>query len=672
MEIHGEYLNANLPVFVVFDVEGGPTARAWGAVWARDRWLVPAYFPFGVDAARDLQTVHPRARWAPSAQELLRSLNETSQAWDQVEAARASGEDPLRFVHTPEGGLPADFFPPNFQPFAHQRYGMARVQMWYRSWFLWEMRTGKTRTMLDGLRLLDLEGKFGKALIIAPPVVLPSWVAETRRVTRGAWDAVIWDNTPETRERARTAKLVLASYARIRLEAVVELPHAQQGTVRIFAPEQSPLLGLGYDVIIADESHRLGNWDSEQTRAAIELSRPATRRYCLTGTAGDHPLKVYGQLRFLAPGLCPLTWDKFEAKHVVHSPRSKHVVTGFSALNEINAMVDSVAHRIKQKECLDLPPRTVIDAPFNLGPLQRARYNELVTELSASVDPVLAHIGVKRDGEVVPLDVPPAELFRLPHGAALVQKLRQLISGFILLGTDDSICNACPQMEQCVETGVKPYTRKCVVVQTKPPRKVLRDTENPKLDLFEGLISSILEEDPTNKIICWGEFTSELDDMEACARKLGAKPVRLDGSTTKNVAAISAAMQEDPTCRVLVGMATSGIGIDLSAANFTIFYSRSWDPLVNDQATERFGGPGQKRPTTVYHLTTSAETPALDRFIASTLQFKGRVAYTMLERVTCAACDRQQACALDGTFPFRENCRYAAAVARPVTKVKTL
>ena len=173
-------------------------------------------------------------------------------------------------------------------------------------------------------------------------------------------------------------------------------------------------------------------------------------------------------------------------------------------------------------------------------------------------------------------------------------------------------------------------------------------------------------------MIVWGSFDEELDDLMKVCERLGGAPVRLDGDTTKHIADIRERFQGDSTCRTLVGMVTAGIGIDLSAANYMLYYSLPWQPLVYSQAEDRNNGPGQKRPMTVYRLLTSAETPALDRFIAGVLKFKGRVAYTMLERVACASCERQATCALDGTVPFQENCKYAAAVARPVTKVHLL
>ena len=678
MRVTGELLNGTTPIFEVFASRDAPVQKAWGATWADDRWRLPAYFPFGLWSRHDIGKLLPQARWDSTAYAHVADLESKGRAWDSVEArwvGNPSG-DPL--APDPYGyfpGVPEDFFPPGFQPFRHQRYGIARVFFWPRSWFLWEMRTGKTRTMIDGMRLLAHHGKFTKALVLGPPVVLPGWVEETKQASRGAWKAVIWDGTEEAAHAAASAQIVLASYARARLEAQMTVPHPQLGSISVFAPEESRLLKLGYDVIVADESHNLGNWGSEQTRAVIELSNGASRRYCLTGTAADEPLKVYGQLYFLAPGLVPMSIERFDEKHVVRSDASRHIVTGYRALNEINAVVSSVSTALKRKECMDLPPRTTVDAYFDLGPRQRARYNEMVAEMRLTVAPVMGYLRAKSDPEGVQWELAEQDLptlLNLPHGATRVQKLLQLISGYVLLGVDDEICDACPRMEHCVEQQVRPYTKKCAVATAKPPRKVLRDVENPKLDLFSSLLEQILQESPHNKVICWGAFTESLNDMQTVLARLKVRGVRLDGSNTSRVQEIRQPFQTDPNCRVFVGMVSSGIGIDLSAANYMIYYDMVWDPRVYAQAEDRNMGPAQKKAMTVYRLLTSSATPALDRFVAGVLKFKNRVSFTMLEKVTCASCDRQAECALDGTVPFRENCKYAAAVSRPVTKVKLL
>lgn len=671
MEIRTTRLNNTTRVFTAVAPEASPLSRVFGAKFVQGTWVMPGYYPFGAWVLADLATVAPGARWDDEARALRAEVVGHHEAW-AAEEARFSRKRPTL------EDFPEDFFAPNFTPYAHQRYGISRIRHWARTFLLWDMGTGKTRTALDAMRVLEAEGSFKKALVLGPPVVLPGWRRETARVSRGAWRATYLDGTDENWEEAKGSRVVCVSYARARMLANMTVDHPQLGPVPIFAPERSRLFELGYDMIVADESHNLGNWKSEQTQAAVALSAVAARRVALTGTPGDTPEKLYGQLYFLSPALVPSSYEKFVDRYVVRSPYNAVIVTGYRNLNEMNSVVDSVASRMKKKDCIDLPPMVIVDLPFRLGIRQQARYNELVAEMKASLEPVFEYLQTVRDergndviDESVPIPDAPT-LFQLPHGAARVNKLLQLISGFMIEGVDNTICDACPRMEACVAEKVKPYTRKCVVVQTKPPRKVLRDVENPKRDVFKALLADILSEDPTNKVLCWGNFDEELNDMEGVCNELKVGSVRLDGSTTKDIEEIERKIQEDPSCRVQVGMTSAGIGINEPAANYSIFYSLPWAPLVYQQALERNNRPGQKRKMTVYRLLTAEGQGALDRLVAAVLRFKERVTFTMTEKVTCATCDRMERCALDGTTPFRDNCKYAAAVARPLAKVNLL
>jgi SNF2 family DNA or RNA helicase len=521
------------------------------------------------------------------------------------------------------------------------------------------MGAGKTRTVLDGLRFL---GDFKKLLVLGPPVVLDGWLRETRRVSGGAWKAVLWDGTPEAVEAARDAKVVVLSYARARIEANFDIPHPQLGTLQVFAPEKSRLLKLGYDVIVADESHNFGNPDSEQTKACLELSAGTARRYCLTGTPGDNPGKIYAQLHFLSPALLNMSWDKFKARYFIYSDTHQGVI-GYTRLNELNAIVASISTRVKKADCdLDLPPLTVVDITFGLGPRQVLRYNEVVEDMRVTFRETMAgHLPVAQSNG-----------FQLHNRAVAINKLLQIISGFVIEGTDTSICDACEHMEGCVENAIEPYTKKCQVVQKAPKMRVIRDMENPKLEVFKDLITQILESDPTNKVITWGIFKEELDAMQAVVHSLGVKSVRLDGKTTRRSGEVEDAINKDPSVRVLIGMMSAGVGLTLTTPNYMIYYSLPWLPLRYWQAMDRFNRPGQRRRMTVYRLLTSEGSDVVDRCVAGVLKFKDRVEATMVSRIACVQCNRMAACALDGTQPFRENCTYAAAVDRPITKVKTI
>jgi SNF2 family DNA or RNA helicase len=680
MIVEGALLRKSIPVFRIAVPEQSFLARAWGGVYDNGTWLFPAYFPFAKWAFEDLRKLAPQAVWDDAALGHLAAVRAADKAWEAAVTA---------WNHHEPVPLPVndDFFAPNFTPYSHQRLGIARLVYWWRSFLDWDMGTGKTRTVIDALRILRFQKNFRKALVLGPPVVLESWVREVARCSNGTWTAVIWDGTPEAEVAAQTADIVLVSYTRARMEreaaknAVRELaitpaqreryklaPLTQEDIARFTRLAAHPLYALDYDTIIADESHYLGNWTSGQTQAAIELSAKAVRRYCLSGTPGDDPRKLYGQLYFLSPALIPLSYHKFVERHVVYSRKNKHIVVGFRFLNELNERFRNVALRMKKADCLDLPPVTTVDLYYDLGVAQRARYNELVMEMAMSVTPELIYAEPARVTEEVTAQ---RQSVRLPHGATRVTKLLQVLSGFVIQGADYAICDACPRMEACVEAKIRPYTKKCEVVQSAPERCVLRDIENPKLDLYKEQLFLILNTDETNKVIVWANYLEELDDLETATKALGVDYVRVDGQTLSRQKRIDR-FQNDTKCRVYIGQIRTGIGVTLTAANYTIFYSLPWDPLQYRQAMDRNNRPGQRRAMTVYRLLTSDATWGLDRYVAQVLTFKENITLTLTDLVACAGCDQQMTCARNKILPFRKGCKYAANVSRPIANVEAI
>lgn len=622
---------------------------------ALNAWVFPAYYPFGLRVLRDLRVVYGVLILNADAQVHEQALQREGAAWTDPGVSSLPG-------------LPPDFFPENFQPYSYQREGIARIRHWPRCWFQWDMGTGKTRTVVDGLRVLRHDGNFRRALIVGPPVVMAGWRREVLRSSRNTWKVVFWDGSDEAVEEAKTADVVLATYTRCQLEAQFEVSDPLVGTDVIHAPERSRLLLLDYDTIVVDESHVLGNPESKPTTAVFELASRAIRRIALTGTPGETPGKVYAQLKFLASWLMPYTWSKFQEHFYVFAKRGpRKVLVGYQNLNEINAVVDSVVTRMKKDDCLDLPEQVIVDVTFDLGRDQRARYNELVATMRASITPDGQYLQPAEEriaGETDPL-------FKVPHGAARVNKLLQLVSGFMYDKADTGVCDECPRMQHCVDKDIQPYTKQCIPFPKAIKPKAIRDVENPKLDTFEELLTTILQEDPTNKVLCWGCFGPELDDMERVAKAQGVKVVRLDGKTSGKIGAIEAAIQEDPECRVLVGVISAAVGINLQQANYTIVYSLPWKPLQYDQALERNNRPGQKRKMTVYRLLSSMKSGVVvDRFVEASFRFKRSVGTTMSDVIACASCDQLDVCYEKQTVPFGQGCKYAASVTKPIAKVE--
>jgi len=299
-------------------------------------------------------------------------------------------------------------------------------------------------------------------------------------------------------------------------------------------------------------------------------------------------------------------------------------------------------------ECVDLPERRFEIVEFELSPAQRRDYNYVVNNWA--------------------IERPDAPDLDIQNGAIRVSKLLQLCSGFVYVPQDTGICDTCGKVGLCVGRRILPGTKGCDLKHLVDPadRETLRYTPNPKLKTLESLLDGIV---PSSKTLIWAAHTAELDDIEELLRKNKWKYVRVDGSTTGKIKEMEKVFQEDDTCRVYLGQISTGIAITLTAATYTIYYSRSWKPDDRDQSLGRNFRIGQTQKTVVYDIC-GAKTLEVQQLIA--LKNKDDVSKLLTEKINCTLCREYQRCVDDGTKPWADKCVLSTGAKRVVANVRTV
>lgn len=167
-----------------------------------------------------------------------------------------------------------------------------------------------------------------------------------------------------------------------------------------------------YDLIIADESHRLKNRNSIQSKILWKLGKLAKYRLALSGTPQGNSVEDYfAQFRFVDPDIFGENFKQFA--HAFLLPcgwmNKKWKINPLKS-ELFNSILHEYSYRITKEEALTLPPLTTHMVPFNLkGDAQKA-YGEMVEE----------HFLELNDTEI------DATL-----AITLVGKLQQICSGFI-------------------------------------------------------------------------------------------------------------------------------------------------------------------------------------------------------------------------------------------------
>lgn len=416
-----------------------------------------------------------------------------------------------------------------------------------------------------------------RAMIFCPPVVVRNWYREIPRFSEIDLSRVrtLEGSGKERLEtlKKRDAHIYICNWQSLLMKDLFE-------EMKKFAPE----------FIIWDESHMAKNPSAIRTKKAIELSDQANYKLILTGSPIlNSAMDLFAQFRIMDGGA---TFGKnpyvFRAKYFMdkNARMPKHIhfpnwVLKPNSLDAFNKIVHEKGMVARKEDCLSLPPlvRTRTEVP--LSKEQERVYKSMKDHFIAFMN----------DKAVV------ADL-------AIVKALRlqQIISGFVRTDEGD-------------EVNFK---------------------ENPRIAALEETLEPILE--AGEKCIIWAVFHQNYTAIADLLNKMKVKFVELHGKTSekdrqKNVDAFN----QDPDTRVLIGHPGSGgVGVNLIAASYSIYFSRSFSleyDLQSEARNYRGGSEIHSKITRIDLVTPETIDDLILEKLAAKQAISGRVLMEMVEEM---------------------------------------
>lgn len=294
---------------------------------------------------------------------------------------------------------------------------------------------------------------------------------------------------------------------------------------------------IAWDVMIADESHKIRHRASKQSKALALVSDSSIARMILTGTPiGDHEIDFWAQFRFLSPATFGKNWGPFEALYLTPTGYGGHDHKFRKVKREaFLRKVEPFVYRVP-KSVLGLPREVYAEIPVALEPKAHRLYDTLENDL---------YVKIGKSSITTELKI--TNLLRL----------QQLSGGFV-----------------------------------KDDDGHIHQVSSAKLDaLLDGIEAIDFDR---FKCVTFCRFTEEVDLI---ASNLESVEV-LDGRT-KNPDKVWMTFQDKKFPRQLVVQEeTGGIGIDLFAANYAFFYSVTYSWISYTQAIARLARKGQLNPMT--------------------------------------------------------------------------
>lgn len=394
-----------------------------------------------------------------------------------------------------------------------------------------EMGVGKTLVALIVLAALAAK----RVLICCPLRVVPVWELQIERHLGLPLIVVTLDDSAGSVAKKKSLaeeKLRLAETTGRPLVVIINYDSVWRSPFADWAEAQQ------WDLIIADESHRLKAPGGKASLAFKRLRPHARARLALTGTPMPHsPLDVYAQFRFLNQTIFGPSFAAFRQKYAVMGGFQRKQVTGFQCLDELEALMRTITYRVS-KDVLDLPPQTHVTYHCELSGEAQRIYRDLEDDFVAEV----------RDGRVT-----------ASNAMVKLLRLQQVAGGWVK--TDDG-----------------QYHR----------------VDSAKEKLLADTLEDIGSEEP---VVVFCRFHADLDAVHAAAKSAGFASLELSGRRDE-----LKSWQDGQSQVLAVQISAGGVGVDLTRARYSIYYSLSFSLGEYDQALSRVHRPGQTRPVEHIHL----------------------------------------------------------------------
>lgn len=355
-----------------------------------------------------------------------------------------------------------------------------------------EQRVGKTLTSLFTMK----ERGVKRLLVICPKRALPVWHAE---IVRLDWKPELW---------------------------VINFESAWR--------KEDELLKWKADGMIVDESHRIKERGSNQSKCCWNLAKKVPNRIILTGTPIGNGLEdLFSQFKVIDPTLWP-KWGEFERRYLIQEtldlpgrPMFKRIV-GYRNTEEIDAALLDYSYRITRAEIEAPKPIRKKKHYIELSEASRQHYRELEKKL----------ITVVNDKETT-----------TPIVLTQALRLHQLCGGFITSDEGE-----------------------------------VQQVGSEKLDKLKEL----LIEGGDLKWVVVARYLAEIDSISALGKSLGMDTIEISGRRQFDPSA-------RPQLTIL--QPQSGLAIDLSYSSNLAIFSQDYSFLNFSQFKDRIIKLGGVAPT---------------------------------------------------------------------------
>lgn len=444
--------------------------------------------------------------------------------------------------------------------FAHQQatYDATKDLEYFA--YLWEMRCGKTLPIINTMVHWYELAKMDFVLVLAPSGVHLNWSRIQLPMHRPKDCIIEWDggkaNNKGFQKLLGNVIADKTNLAWLCMNREALLTESGQEAIANILEERH--CGL-----VCDESDIFKNPKARSTKYILKHAQDFRPRRTATGTSAPQgPFDLWSQFNILHPDILGNKFLPFKQrygifKRVRYGGPAFDQLVAYRDLDQLQERIAKFSSRLTQVEVYDnlpekMPPEMRL---FKMNKEQSAAYEEMRVQMMVALE----------SGEIV----------NAPQALVWLLRLQQISRGFL------------PKEDGTMHP-----------LGSEAPIEALLQT----LKQMEG------------KSIIWCRFHEDVDNVVRALTEAGKKVVRHDGRMSKDERADARVLfKSDPSVTEFVGTpGTGGIGVDLSEAQNSIFYSHSYDLRERLQAIARPEGPNQKADKLFIVDIVAADTRDMD------------------------------------------------------------
>lgn len=426
------------------------------------------------------------------------------------------------------------------KPYKHQKEEFRKYRRAKARMLFWQMRTGKSKSMIDLACYNHLAGYIDAVVVIAPNGVHENWVRA--QLPEHHWDdvpylAASWSSRRVKKQDFRDELSALLEYK----DGIAWLALNEECfTVKLARAYLKRFMAKKRFLIIFDESQDFGTPGSKRTKAARAAAKRAVMNRTLSGTPLENsPLKAYSQFELLEKGCLGFgTFADFKDHFAVYEKvrtrggREYPALVEYKNLDELKKRMSKFTSVVLREDCADMPKLVRSTRYYEPDEKQMEVYRQIFEQAIVERD----------DGTLT-----------VWEGGVRGTKMQQTLSSFYI----------------------------------DPEGEVVKFTDkNPRLD---ALMEEVAIAAQKGKFIIWARFRVELDMIADRLRKEGYTFVEYHGGIKEqDKRTARETFLKDKVTQGFLGQARAGgKGLDLSSARTVIRYSYSFDAEEQRQAEER-------------------------------------------------------------------------------------